>query len=307
MRFSLSTSWNAARYTSGRDLIFEIKELGFDEVELSFNLTASMVSQIEELVKDGSIKISSLHNFCPIPENVKRELALPDFYSMSSTNEEERNKSVEQTKNTIATAARLKAQAVVLHTGRVEMEDDTRKLMELFRSGLAEKEEFKRLRQAFIESRRKQAAPFLENTLRSLEELNSFAVKENIKLGVETRFYFREIPVFEELGIIFEKFKGSNIFYWHDTGHAQLMDDLGLARHKDFLDAYGGLLLGIHLHDILNCQDHLAPSCGEIDFGMIAPYIKEGVLKVIEAHSRSSASEIKKGAEFLEKIFVKNG
>lgn len=303
MAFALSTAWNALRHEQGKELIREIQAMGFSEIELSFNLTSQIVKDIEELVRHNQMRVVSLHNFCPIPLGFSKEEALPDCLSLAAFEENQRKKAVTQTKKTIATALRLKAKAVVLHSGRVEVPERTHLLLRLFAKGQKESAEFKTLQQDILAERQRYANPFFENALRSLEELNRFVQNEKIFLGIETRFYCREIPNFTEIGIILKHFAGGNIFYWHDTGHAQVMENLGFAKHKEYLDLYGSQMLGIHLHGVKGCLDHQALTQSEDDLRWIKPYLKKEALKVIEVHPEVSAAEVEKSKEFLENLF----
>ena len=303
MNLALSTSWNAARHTNGRKLIFEIKKIGFTSVELSFNLTAKMVRDVAKLTRSGQIRVVSLHNFCPIPASMARAKALPDCLSISSLDSNQRKRAVRQTKSTIRTAVELGAKAVVLHCGRVEVEDKTRELIKLNDRGARRSKRYSVLWQEAVLQRRTQKRRYFESALRSLEVLNKYASKQRIKLGVETRFYYREIPSFKEIGIILKEFKGSNIYYWHDTGHAQIMAMLGFTRQIDFLSLYSKRMLGIHLHDIVGSQDHYAPGMGIFNFNSLRPFLSKETLKVIEAHKQSSQREVKSSVRFLEKTF----
>jgi len=303
MTLAISTSWNAYRFDDGEKLLFEISQLGFKAIELSFNLERRILEEIADSSRRLKIDIVSLHNYCPIPEGLNRKEALPDFYSLASLNKEERFLAVKYAKGSIDTAGRLGAKTVVLHCGRVEIPDYTRQLINLYNQGKKNSAEFLELKEKMSCERALDAAKFLAQALVSVDELNAYAKLKGVLLGIETRFYHREIPNIDEIGIILDKFKNSQVFYWHDTGHAQLMENLGFLKHGDFLERYGGRLIGVHLHDILGCQDHLAPLEGKIDFAILKPYLKPGTLKVIEAHHPATAETVIKSRNFISQLY----
>ena len=303
MTLAISTSWNAYRFNDGAGLLFEIAQLDFKSIELSFNLDARLVESIAKEAINLGIGISSLHNYCPIPDGLLPKQALPDCFSLASLDKQERMLAVKYTKVTIDTARRLNAKAVVLHCGRVGIPDSTRALINLYNQGFKDRAVYIELKEEMIRQREAHAPAFLEQVLNSLEELNTYAKTKDVLLGVETRFYHSEIPSISEIGVILKKFRNSNIYYWHDTGHAQLMENLGFAKHKDFLDRYGYSLIGVHLHDILGGQDHLAPLVGNLDFELLQPYLKKDTLKVIEAHSPATAEELIKSRDFISRIY----
>ncbi|MDI6606803.1 MAG: TIM barrel protein, partial [Candidatus Omnitrophota bacterium] len=205
---ALSTSWNALRHSDARKLLFEIKQMGFSEIELSFNLTPSVVADIVGVWEDCGTRPVSVHNYCPIPDGLKQERAMPDCFSMASLDPQERGLALNFTKRTIDTAQALGVQAVVLHCGRVELPERTRALICLYEEGLRGAKAFEELKSDIIKERQKNYKPFLDNTLKSLDEINKYAEYKKIYLGIETRFYYREIPSFEEIGIILDEFKG---------------------------------------------------------------------------------------------------
>ncbi|MFA5320277.1 MAG: sugar phosphate isomerase/epimerase [Candidatus Omnitrophota bacterium] len=285
-------------------MLFEIRALGFEAVELSFNLSREMVNGALAAVSNRQIRVSSVHNYCPVPDDMERQKALPDCFSMSSPDPSQRAAAVRYAKKSIDTAAELGAKAVVLHCGRVEMPDMTRDLIELCLRGKREDRLFGDKRDLFIAEREAIAGAFFANTLRSLEELERYASFRKIKLGIENRFYYREIPSFEETAEIFDRFSGSCLCFWYDTGHGRIMENLGFAGQGGFLNRYSSYLGGMHLHNVRDYRDHLPPAVpgGEIDFRELRVFMRNCPLRVIEAHHPASAAGISGSLSFLEGI-----
>ena len=110
-------------------MLREIRDLGFPYAELSHGTRISLLPGILEAVDAGEIRISSLHNFCPLPMGVN--YAAPNLYQFSAERPRERELAQRYTVKTIEFAARVKAAAVVLHSGSIDMKNYTDKLLDL--------------------------------------------------------------------------------------------------------------------------------------------------------------------------------
>src|SRR6476646_8573976 len=141
---SFSTCWNSGRHTSGDAMLREIKDLGFDLIELGHGIRLSLMPGIQQMYNAGEVRFSSLHNFCPLPVEVM--VASPDCYKFSAVSSEERDRAVKQTLQTIDFAARLNAPFVVLHLGEVNMSPITDQLIELAKTGRFQSRKYVRLK-----------------------------------------------------------------------------------------------------------------------------------------------------------------
>lgn len=300
---AISTIWNSLKYSSATKVVEEIQMMGFEDLELSFNLSLPMIKEILNLKKTHQLNIVSLHNFCPTPDELQRTRALPDCYSLSSLDIEERKKAIFYTKRTIELAAKLQAKAVVLHLGFVDIPVSTRKLIHLFYKGKRDTALYKKALAQILKERNMYKNLYLEAVFRSIEELLKFAISNNVMLGIENRYYIREIPNFEEINLILSQFCNTNIYYWHDIGHAQVMENLGITKQRTFLSSFRERMIGIHIHDIVGMDDHRAPLTGEFDFNILKKELGEfPIIKVLEIHPPARISEILKAKQYLEKI-----
>ena len=272
----------------------EIRSLGFDSIELNFALTETQVRDFLKLKRAGRVAISSTHNFCPLPDGVLPKHASPEYYSLSALEDGERKLAVKFTKKSMDFAAELGAGALVIHLGRVEIDDRTKRLFAIADRKRLEKEKAEALRE-----REREAGPFLEKAMLSLEELLTHADTLGLNIALENRYYLKELPSLSEFGMIFKKLNDRRLCYWHDTGHAQVYENLSMLRHEDYLELLAKHLIGIHLHDIILFDDHRAPGSGEFDFGRVRPFLKNDTIKVIEAHRKATAEEVRKSVSYL--------
>jgi sugar phosphate isomerase/epimerase len=144
----------------------------------------------------------------------------------------------------------------------------------------------------------------LDAVLKGLEKLNRVAERNGVLLGIENRYHFHEIPDFEEIGLILNKFDGANLGYWHDIGHARVQENLGILRRHQLLDAYSENVVGMHIHDVRGLSDHLAPGQGDIDWQEFRPYLKESIPKILEINGKKASwKDLVKGIEIIRPHF----
>lgn len=300
---SISTSWNTSKETNWEVWLNDIRRLGLDTIELSYTLDKNQLATIEKLIKPLNIKVSSIHNFCPTPDDEPSARHVSNYYRMSSLETHEREQAVKWTKICIDVAKRVGASVVVIHAGTLEWDNNPAdQMVKLFKEGEdTNSVKFKRLREEFIEKRREKRTPYIQALEVSLLDVMRYAQKSNIKIGLETRYYPIEIPNFEEVEHFLNKFEAYGMYYWHDVGHAQINERLGLSSHKAFLEKYGPRMIGVHLHGIKVARDHLAPFDGDWDLNSVLGFIKPHHFKVIEARY-ATPEQIQTAVNALKKI-----
>lgn len=296
----LSTAWRSDQIKDAKELLLQFEEIGIKGLELDYRISEKTFKEMLPLLRK-SFTILSIHNFFPIPDILKEGSG--DAFLLSSPDEGKRKKAVKYTKKTIEIAHELGAKAVVLHLGRVEMDSAVEKLFLLYGRGKISSFQGKRIIRRLRQERKNKKERYLDAVLKNLEELNRFAQERDVLLGVENRFYSHEIPDFKEIGIILERFRGGAVRYWHDVGHAVVQENLGLLSQKELLNNYSPYLIGIHLHGVRRCEDHLAPGQEE-DYGLLKRYIKPETIKVVEPHPKVSKKELKEGFAFLQRIGI---
>jgi sugar phosphate isomerase/epimerase len=283
-------------------MLREIRDLGFQFAELSHGVRISLLPGIFEAVDAGEIQISSLHNFCPLPLGVDR--AAPNIFQFSSEDERERDRAFRHTVKTIETATRVGAPLVVLHMGSIGMKDYTDRLVELIEKNQRDSPKFEKIAAEAFEKREEKKEKFVENAYSMLERIVEVAEKNGIKLGIENREALEEIPLESDLSLFFKRFNSPAVGYWHDTGHAQIKEQLGFVHHRLLLESMEKRLFGFHIHDVqFPARDHCQPGTGIIDFAALAHTVKPEHIKVFEFRPTLSTEEVQAGVAHIKRLW----
>jgi len=300
--YSLSTCWNSARHTDGRAMLQEVHDLGFQWAELGHGTRISLLPGILEAVESGLIRISTLHNFCPLPIGVTH--AAPNLFQFSSDDPRERDNAVRHTIKTLDFATRMRASLVVLHLGSIGIKDASDRLVELVRKGQKDTPRYEKLCGEILEKREAKKQRYLDNAYHCLERLVPEAESRGLKLGIENRDGLNELPLESDLLLLFREFTSPCVRYWHDTGHAQVKENLGFIQHVMHLETYADRLGGFHIHDVkYPDRDHQPPGEGMIDYAALKPWVKRDAIKVFEFSPSTTVEEARTGVEHLKSIW----
>jgi len=300
---SFSTCWNSSRHTAGDAMLREIKtKLGFDLIELGHGVRISLMPGIQKMFDAGEVRFSSLHNFCPLPVEVMG--ASPDCYIFSSSSPRERERAVRQTLQTIDFAERLGAPFVVLHLGRVPIKPVTEPLIALAKAGEIYSRDYVR-RKVDAVAKREAAAPiYLENVKECLKPIMEHAAAKNIRLGIEGRRGYEEIPSEREMIPLLDELNSPLVGYWHDFGHIQIKENLGFVDHAEWLRTIGPRTLGCHVQDcVWPAQDHQPPFAGSVDLEKLVPLLPSTCLFVWEMSPRKTVEEIRRSLTVWKERF----
>ena len=283
-------------------MLREVRELGFEYAELGHGTRISLLPGILEAVDAGEMRISSLHNFCPLPMGVN--YAAPNLYQFSAERLRERELAERYTLKTIEFATRVKALVVVLHSGSIDMKIYTDKLLEMVERGQRETPKYAKLCTDLDQKREAKKEPFVERLYEVLRKVTPAAEAQGIKLGIENRQELETLPLESDFQFLFRELASPALVYWHDVGHAQIKENLGFIRHAMHLESLRDRLFGFHVHDVqFPGRDHCEPGTGTVDFASLKPFVKPEHIKVFELSPGLTAENITSGVAHVKKIW----
>jgi sugar phosphate isomerase/epimerase len=284
-------------------MLREIKtQLGFDLIGLGQAVRMPLVAGIQKMFGAGEIRLSSLHNFCPVPAEASGTSL--DCYKFSAVSADERERAVKQTLQTIDFAARLNAPFVVLHLGQITMSPVTDRLIAMAKAGRYLSREYVKMKISAVQEREKVAPECLERVKNCLVRVVDYAAPKNVRIGLEARRNYEQIPTERELAELLEEMNSPYLGYWHDFGHSQIKDNLGFIDHAEWLRGIGLRTFGCHVQDcIWPARDHQLPFTGGVDFEKLVPLLPTNCLFVWEMNPNQTADAIRQSVQTWKERF----
>ena len=296
----LSTSWNGP----GRDadsLLDQHRGLGFQRLEAYAHFTHDELLALNKAARLRDMRIGSLHSPCPIPTNAQGERQRWTD-GLASVDAVERTQAVDAIKRSLDAAAEVGATAIVVHLGNTGIASRQSSVFETVARTGRGSDEHQRLRDEVWAEREAAKAPHLEAALLSIHALGEHAAGTGVRIGVECRDGYHEIPSMDEYVEVFAATAGLPVGYWHDAGHGAKLAYGGFLEHEELLRRYGDRLVGMHIHDTRDARDHLAPGQGGTDFAMLARYLRPDTIRTLELSPSVMASQISWALDLLEPL-----
>jgi sugar phosphate isomerase/epimerase len=282
--------WGIGQFESLADFFAAGSALGFTRFELNHGVNSAMLRS----ARLNGHCITSVHE--PCPADVSASMLKERNWLISAPDEGDRQIGVAAVRRSIDLARDLGARVVIVHPGRVDIDPGLEATVaQLFREGKADEPEYAQAKERLMAARAAQAEINLRSVRRSLIELADYAARQGIRLGLENRYYYHEIPLLDELDDLLSLDCGGVVGYWHDVGHAQVLENMGLGAHEEWLRRFSHCIVGAHLHDIVGLYDHLAAGLGRMDWDMVARYLPDDALRTCEFRNTSLPQQLADG------------
>jgi sugar phosphate isomerase/epimerase len=300
VKLALSTMWWGEGEGAVEDLVARTVALGFTGIELDYRRQPETLGRLREVMATAGLQACSMHAPFPCPPGEaplrQADLAADDDFGHQHAEA--------LAARTIAEAAAWGIRVVVLHGGDIRtLAPLEGRLKGLFEGGYVDGAELNRLRQELRKRRAEEAPRRLERVRRALGRLVPQAEKLGVRIALETRAEYRDLPSLGEVGVLLDEF-GPAVGYWHDLGHAFRQEALGFSRQEEWLLRYADRMVGMHLHDSIGLTDHLPPGQGDVPWERLVPLLPASARRVLEVQSSHNAGEVEAGVAHLRALGV---
>ncbi len=280
----------------------EIRELGFENVELDSQLKASLLPGVKRAINQKGMRVGSIRAYCPLPLAMAQGGNIS--YQLCGAGSEKK-RALELTQQTIDLARELGTETVVLSLGSLPLKGLTEKLLKMVEGGLINKSDFVRAKLECLQQREKVADKYLARALSTLDRALEYATAHKIKLGVTTHRSYESLPSQAELRLILQKYTGEAFLgYWHDFESAQFKEHLGLLDHDELIAEHADRIVGAYVTDLRwpNQVDQV-PFTGIVPFGSLISRLSRNIPYVWRLSERHNEADIMQALPTWKELF----
>jgi len=272
-------------------------QLGFSCYELDASISLTDIANLS--LPEG--QISTLQVPCP---------AHPQTFDaqFSTLNRYEREAARKAALNTFQLAADLKAKAVIINLGRIDISFKLEKaLYQAWQTQGHQSDTFQTLKRELITMRNRNVPRHLEAALHDIEYLANQAQKYGLKIGIVTPNAYTALPMPEELNVILTEF-GDPVYYWHNPAQTKIFESLDLMPQTVWDDMLNTHTLGVYLHDVSGLQSLLPPSNQEqsaagVNFKQLATQISNQTLLTCLFSAKHPQEIVQNSLKMYQQIF----
>lgn len=291
---ALSTMWGVDQPIPFDETFCAARQIGVARFELNHKVSNDLYRQWDH----DRYYISTVHD--PCPADYSSDALKERDLMISSLDESKRCQSVEMLKRTIDLAVSHGARSVVVHAGMIQGDRSRDQCLRAwYQQGLRATAEYQRALAEIKADRAQRVPPYLEQVMKSLEEIASYAAGSGIWVGLENRYRYYDIPLPDEMDLMLQSFTGEWLGFQYDIGHAQSLDELGMVDHFEWLERFASRMVGVHLHDVIGIVDHQVPGVGQVDFRRIARYLPIHAQRTLEIGPQAGLAELATGLKVL--------
>ena len=294
---SLSTMWSFENHLTLPEILPVLDQLELSGIELNHNIISSDLMGVDL----GKIPVRSLHE--PCPADVSMSALSKTDWQISAVDEQNRRQGVRMIMRSIDLAFQLGVKHIVVHPGNAGLSDhDEKKLRKLFENGKIQTQEYLDVKQKMIENRNEVINERFDSVKRSIKELLEYVNSKNIRLALENRYHFMDIPSPVEMGKLLELAGSDRLGMQFDIGHAQTLDQLGFYPFMEWIENHAKRIIGLHIHDVKGVDDHYAPGLGEVNYELFSRFIPTDAQRTLEVRGMNSIEAIKSGLLLLDQV-----
>lgn len=297
--YVLSTSCFGDRLRTIEDQAFAAVAMGFRAVELGLSDAPVPLNGFEDTRRETGVRLAAVVAGCLRPRVERMPCSM-----LSSPRDEEREQARLSIRRHIQLAQRLGAPVVVLRGSSIadpKLHAEAEELNQrLARQGLSD--ELREELRLFVAKVQKRGQRQLDHLCRALHALRQEFPET--RLALEPGVHLDDLLSFDGMGWVLDDLAKQEIGYWHDVGRIHLRERAGLPAQGQWLDAYAGRMMGIHLQDAHEAEAELPPGLGEVDFKLIAGYLPSTAVRVLEVNPRHGRAEILASVQFLSELGI---